>query len=101
MPDITEGGTALLSRIQNERRIELAFEGHRYFDVRRWKIASQTESPDIMGITISKMSNGIKIFAPKLLIDRPVWDDRLLLLPIPRAEVNRSLQTLTQNPGYN
>jgi starch-binding outer membrane protein, SusD/RagB family len=101
MPDITEGGADLLKKIQNERRVELAFEGHRYFDVRRWKIANETESKDIMGITIKKMSNGSKTYEPKLLIDRPAWDDRLLLLPIPRAEVNRSLESLKQNTGYN
>jgi hypothetical protein len=101
MPDITEGGAALLARLQNERRIELAFEGHRYFDVRRWKIAGDTESKDIMGITISKKSNGSKTYASKLLIDRPAWDDKWLLLPIPRAEVNRSLGMLQQNTGYN
>jgi hypothetical protein len=101
MPDITEGGAALQKRIQNERRVELAFEGHRYFDVRRWKIASQTESMDIMGVTIRKMANGSKTYAPRLLIDRPAWDDKWLLLPIPRAEVNRSLDALVQNPGYN
>lgn len=101
MPDVSQGGADLLKKIQNERRIELAFEGHRYFDVRRWKIASETESKDIMGITIKKMSNGSKTYEPKLLIDRPAWDDRLLLLPIPRAEVNRSLEVLKQNTGYN
>jgi hypothetical protein len=101
MPDVSQGGGDLLKRIQNERRIELAFEGHRYFDVRRWKIAAETESKDIMGITIKKMSNGSKTYEPKLLIDRPAWDDRLSLLPIPRAEVNRSLETLKQNTGYN
>ncbi len=101
MPDITEGGADLLKRIQNERRIELAFEHHRFFDVRRWKIANDTESKDIMGVTIKKMSDGSKIHEPKLLIDRPAWDDRWLLLPIPRAEINRSLGALQQNSGYN
>src|SRR5690606_11167929 len=39
MPDITETGAALKQRYQEERRIELVFEQHRYFDVRRWMIA--------------------------------------------------------------
>jgi len=101
MPDVTESGAALLVRIQQERRIELAFEGHRFFDVRRWKIANVTESADIMGVTIKKMLNGTKTRDPRLLIDRPAWDDKWLLLPIPRAEINKSLGTLAQNPGYN
>ncbi|HUP11476.1 MAG TPA: RagB/SusD family nutrient uptake outer membrane protein, partial [Niastella sp.] len=41
MPDITEIGTALVERYRNERRVELAFEDQRYFDVRRWMIAPQ------------------------------------------------------------
>ncbi|HEY3403141.1 MAG TPA: RagB/SusD family nutrient uptake outer membrane protein [Ohtaekwangia sp.] len=106
MPDITEGGAPLLARIQNERRIELAFEGHRYFDVRRWKIAPVTESADIMGVFIKKMLDNSKTREPRLLIDRPVWDDKWYLLPIPRAEINRSVDSegdpaLIQNPGYN
>ena len=101
MPDVTESGAALLARIQNERRIELAFEGHRFFDVRRWKIASTTESADIMGVIIKKKLDGTKTREPRLLIDRPTWDDKWLLLPIPRAEINRSQGSLTQNPGYN
>jgi len=101
MPDITESGAALLTRIQNERRVELAFEGHRFFDVRRWKVANVTESQNIMGVTIKKFLNGTKTYEPKTLITRAVWDDRLLLLPIPRAEVNRSSGMLEQNPGYN
>jgi hypothetical protein len=39
MPAITDTGAALFKRIQNERFIKLAFEGHRYFDPRRWKTA--------------------------------------------------------------
>jgi len=36
--------------IRNERRVELAFEEHRFFDVRRWKIAGQTENAPLMAI---------------------------------------------------
>ena len=40
MPDVTETGQALIDRYRNERKIELAFEDQRYFDVRRWMIAA-------------------------------------------------------------
>lgn len=101
MPDIDESGADLLARIQHERRIELVFEGHRYYDVRRWKIAPQTETKDIMGISIT-LDGGIKTFdyTSNKLITRAPWDDKFYLLPIPRTEVDRSLGTLDQNPGY-
>src|SRR5699024_2618510 len=46
MPDVTESGEALFDRIVNERRIELALEEHRWFDVRRWKIAPSVLNDD-------------------------------------------------------
>jgi hypothetical protein len=100
MPAVTESGDALKNRIQHERRIELVFEGHRYFDVRRWKIANETETKNIIGISIVKAADGKKTYTNKNLITRR-WDDKLYLLPIPRAEIDRSLKSLVQNPGYN
>ncbi len=41
MPPVTESGQALMERYRNERQVELAYEEHRYFDVRRWIIAPQ------------------------------------------------------------
>ncbi len=101
MPAVDDAGEDLLRRIRNERRIELVFEGHRYFDVRRWKIAPQTESKNIMGINITKQDNGTKTYdyTTNLLITRQ-WDDNLYLLPIPQTEIDRSLDKLLQNPGY-
>lgn len=50
MPDINDSGGELVERYRNERRVELAFEEHRYFDVRRWMIAPETEDRDAYGI---------------------------------------------------
>lgn len=100
MPPVTDSGDALKNRIQHERRIELVFEGHRYFDVRRWKIANETETKNIIGISIVKAADGTKTYTNKNLITRH-WDDKLYLLPIARAEIDRSLNSLVQNQGYN
>ncbi|WP_139035166.1 RagB/SusD family nutrient uptake outer membrane protein [Anaerophaga thermohalophila] len=98
MPPVEATGEDLLGRIRHERRIELVFEGHRYFDVRRWKIADETESENIMGVTIEKSGN-TQTYTPKQLVERS-WDDKLYRLPIPQVEIDRSNGALGQNPGY-
>lgn len=50
MPDVTESGEALWDRLVNERRIELAFEFIRYFDLRRWKTAEFYENVPLAGM---------------------------------------------------
>ncbi|MBO4264144.1 MAG: RagB/SusD family nutrient uptake outer membrane protein, partial [Bacteroidales bacterium] len=50
MPPVTESGESLWDRLVNERRIELAFETFRYFDLRRWKTAPMYESINFAGM---------------------------------------------------
>lgn len=98
MPPVTDSGEQLRRRIQNERRVELAFEEHRFFDVRRWKIANITESKDLLGMNIQKSGN-TKTYTISRVIDR-VFNDANYLVPFPRAEIDKSIGSLTQNPGY-
>lgn len=60
MPPVTEGGTSLWDRLVNERRIEMAFEFTRYFDVRRWMIADKYENVPIAGMKTMILENGTK-----------------------------------------
>jgi hypothetical protein len=100
MPPVTESGIALLKRIQNERRIELAFEGHRFFDVRRWKIA-----PQVLNVNAKKMSvikntvTGVRTYTVVDLLPARAFSDKNYLLPIPQTEIDRD-PSLIQNPGY-
>lgn len=98
MPDVTESGAALLARLQNERRIELAFEEHRYFDVRRWRIAPQVLSEDSERITIIKDASGKKTYKVETFQERN-FNDRNYLMPIPQADIEKN-PLLVQNPGY-
>ncbi|MCZ8228938.1 MAG: RagB/SusD family nutrient uptake outer membrane protein [Flavobacterium sp.] len=91
-------GTSLENKIRNERQVELCLEGHRYYDVRRWKIAQITENKPLMGVIITKNSNGTRTFTYKKVQDR-IFKPEHYLLPIPRDEINRT--GLVQNPGYN
>ena len=101
MPAVTQSGPALLARIQNERRIELAFEGHRFFDVRRWKIA-----PTVLNINAKKMlvqrnaTTMVKTYTVVDFLPARAFSDKNYLLPIPQSEIERN-KNMVQNPGYN
>jgi len=58
MPPVTESGTNLWDRLVNERRIEYAFENMRYFDTRRWKIASVVEDIPWLGSRTMVLQQG-------------------------------------------
>jgi hypothetical protein len=99
MPAFPTGMTqaAFRDKLRNERRVELAFEDHRFWDIRRWMIGSQTTT--IRGVNITKDAvSGVLTFTPKTVETR-VWDDRMYLFPIPQTErfINNKL---AQNPGW-
>lgn len=98
MPDITETGDALRQRYRNERRIELVFEQHRYFDVRRWMIAPQVLNRDASGVTVEVPFGGVPEYTVSVIQDR-AWNDKMYLLPIIIDEMNRN-NKLVQNPLY-
>ncbi|WP_276374132.1 RagB/SusD family nutrient uptake outer membrane protein [Chryseolinea sp. H1M3-3] len=98
MPDITETGTALKDRYRNERRIELAFEQHRYFDIRRWMIAPQAMGRNANGIVIEDPLAGPVEYSLNKVQDRK-WENKMYFLPISLEEINRNSE-LIQNPLY-
>ncbi|MBC7888766.1 MAG: RagB/SusD family nutrient uptake outer membrane protein [Ferruginibacter sp.] len=84
------------SVIQNERRIELAFEDHRWHDIRRWKIAMVTNNAFNNRIKISK-SGLVYTVVPS--IRRHNFRPEMYLLPIPDPEL-RKMPSMVQNPGW-
>lgn len=100
MPPVTESGEALFDRIVNERRIELAFEEHRFFDVRRWKIATTVLKIPHKRIYITKNpSTGVKTYEVKEHMPAN-FHEHNYLSPIPLVEIEKN-PLLVQNPGYN
>lgn len=100
MPAITESGDALLKRIYHERQIELAFEGHRYFDLRRWKIA---DNAPLIGFKITKNESNnytYERYTLSLTSREKDWKDAFFVLPIHYEEIQKSKNSLEQNPGY-
>lgn len=103
MPDIELSGEELLEAIKHERRIELVFEEHRYFDVRRWKEGPKYFGKKVHAISIFKDANGNKTYEVTDLRsdvggDR-IWDDKMYWLPIMKSEIDKN-PNLKQNPGY-
>lgn len=116
MPAITASGADLLEAYINERRVELAYEEHRYHDARRWMIADQTLG---RGIKVMKVTASLKAGAsPRTpyqydptvydytytVVDNNdnetrTWDDKMYFMPLSRDEINRN-ELLVQNPGY-
>lgn len=100
MPDIppTEKGTALMEHYRNERKIELAYEQHRYFDIRRWMIAPDAIKP-VQGIDIRYPYNTEEPTYTITEVQQRKWNDKSYLMPIYLDEMNKN-SLLIQNPGY-
>jgi hypothetical protein len=86
------------ARYEKERFVELAFEGHRFFDVRRWKEADKYFKT-IYGLEITKNADDT-FTEKKVVVENRLWDDKMYLFPIPQSEILKSGGALSQNPGW-
>ena len=106
MPLFTETGDAWEERYIRERMVELAFEGHRFWDVRRWKNNELAQSfMNIKTIRVNRTavpgqeSEYTYSYSRGQTIVRGQWDDKYYLYPIPFGEIQK-VPGLTQNPGW-
>ena len=103
LPDINTSGAELIESYRHERRIELAYENHRFFDVRRWMIGEEAYTP-VQGINILNKLNDDKLTTTPTysvipsVINRS-WNPRFYFLPIKLDEMNKN-DNLIQNPLY-
>ena len=82
--------------IRKERTVELAFEEHRVWDVRRWNVATQALSRPIYGVDVT-MQNGVAVYTRKVAQQR-TFTDKMYLYPIPETEVWKT--NIENNPGW-
>ena len=81
--------------LRKERMAELAFEDHRFWDIRRWKIGEETTK--IKRVSISKAGDKYS-FEYSVTADR-IWNDKMYFYPIPQSEIYKNPK-LVQNPGW-
>ena len=103
LPDINLTGDTLKEAYRHERRIELCFEDHRFFDVRRWVIGPEAYHPVTRAIVVYPL-NPDHTTATEPTIRHEVWEqrawnDKAYFLPILRDEMDKN-SLLIQNPGY-
>lgn len=99
MPAVSGGSKEdLLERIRNEWRVEFAFEDHRFWDVRRWKLDPSATQTTIYGVQVVRGASGVKSYYRRLVETR-TWRDAMYLYPIPQSELFKNTN-LVQNVGW-
>ena len=100
LPDVPSGLTQEQMRtlIHHERRVELAFEEHRFWDVRRWKVASSTLGAPVKGVKITQDAAGNFTYSP-VQVEQRVFQPKMYWYPIPQSEVLK-LHHWEQNKGW-
>ena len=94
MPLFTEDGAAWVERYERERLVELAFENHRFWDVRRWMKGEKY----LKTVQVANIDKDLKL--TRSTVTRQ-WDsnNKYYLYPIPQTEVKKN-PNLGQNPGW-
>jgi hypothetical protein len=102
LPGVSAGlnQSDMRKKIHHERRIELAVENLRYFDIRRWKISREVNSGAMYGMN---MDAGTSLqdpnFFKRTLMGTRAYSSSYDLFPIPQSEIDRD-PNLVQNPGW-
>ena len=99
LPAVTAGTVESFREIvKHERRIELAFEDHRYWDLLRWKDAMTVLNEPVQGVRITRTGSTYNYQVVDVAARK--FSAANYYLPFMRSEIENSSQTLTQNPGY-
>ncbi|AZI23875.1 RagB/SusD family nutrient uptake outer membrane protein [Pedobacter sp. G11] len=99
MPNIPAGLSQAQMRevIRHERRIELVFEGHRFWDVRRWKIAEIVDNKPVFGVNYTIAGATDTTFTYFQSQNRVFDASKHYLMPVPQSEIDK---LVGKNPGF-
>lgn len=106
LPDLEPGMTQdeMREAIRSERRVELCFEGKRYFDNKRWKLAEETMSKPrhnmVIRNSVPSNNSGHWVYSVEEEVKyRPAFEPRMYMNPIPQNVIDQNSK-IKQNPGY-
>jgi hypothetical protein len=86
--------------VKHERRVELAFENYRYWDLLRWKDAATVLNQPVTGVTVAKNGSGQFVYT-QFNVENRVFDaSKMYYYPLPQSEVIKSNGVLQQNTGW-
>ena len=93
----------LIDLCRKERRVELAFERHRYFDTRTWMIAPETDGGPMYGMNTNATAGGStntpEEFWQRTVFETRVFNNNHYLYPFSQRELDRN-RLLVQNYGW-
>ena len=100
--DITNITGDLRKELVQERMLELAFEGHRFWDLRRWGLAREVlNNKKMNGMRITKRANGSLIYdRVEVDVNFRIYPDKFNQFPLPMGELNNNPNIKTQPPGW-
>lgn len=99
LPNLPTGlsKTDMRSRIRNERRVELAFEEHRFFDIRRWGIGPSVLEGSLYGLKYTKTASGITY--TRYPFESRHFPSKMVVFPVPQTEIDKN-PALKQIAGW-
>ncbi len=89
-------------KIRQERRVELAFEGHRFWDLRRWRIAAEELSKEMHSIktNFDWDTKTYEVTIDKADVVTRSFEERHYYLPITVSRISNNPKLAPENPGY-
>ncbi len=97
------GQAKMRELVRRERRVELALEGLRWYDVKRWKIAPQVQNGKLYGMrtgSVDPVTGKVTLTGPNVEVENRVFDaSKNYVWPVPQKEIDVN-KNLKQNPNY-
>lgn len=106
MPPVSVSDQATMrAEVRHERRVELAFEGLRWYDMKRWKIAEAKMNGNVYGVrpgTVDPNTGAVNFTGPNITVgDQRVFNpSRDYYFPIPQADIDLGKPLLKQNLNW-